>query len=169
MQPMQRRPRFSALQMAVLSALGGLLLASGFLLTIPLHRQLGNAGWVRRALLIFVPLLSGAVLTFVAEASLRRGLKDGRWPSADILSLRGLLESAVVKAVSCTFLLVSIGGFLLAPHRYKAVGWALLIVLQTLLRLQTLVHPRPQASGQSHGKLDWRSIPPIRSEHWGQR
>jgi hypothetical protein len=163
---MKRSLHLSAAQMAMLSALGGLIMAIGFLLPGLMYARFHHSSFTFRMLLLLPPFLIGTTLLFLAGNRLKRGIKDGRWPPADVEALRINLESSLWRAASIACVAVwSISIF--ESGRIHDFAWAAYPFFLTISTLQNNLR-RPHSS-EPLLRLDWRSRPPIRSEHWGER
>jgi hypothetical protein len=163
---MKRSLRLSAAQMAMLSALGGVIMSISFLLPGLMYTRFHHSSFTFRILLTLPPLLIGAPLLLLAGNRLKRGIKEGRWPSADIETLRINLESSLWRAASIACVAVwttslFIGGRI---HDFAWVGYSFFLTISTL---QSNLR-RPHSS-EPLLRLNWRSRPSIRSEHWGER
>ena len=156
----------SANQMAMLCGLGGLIVAAGPLLATVYYARFVASGWFSRSLFLLPLMLIGAALHFSAQKRLKRGIKDGRWPSAAIETLRINLESSLWRAASWACLILFCVG-IVEGGRCNSLGMAIFVLWQTINTLQEAVR-RPNVSEPRLG-LDWRRCPPLRSEHWGER
>ena len=152
--------------MAMLSALGGVIMSIGFLLPGLMYTRFHHSSLAYRMLLLLPPFLIGTTLLWLAGNRLKRGIKDGRWPSTDIEALRINLESGRWRAVSLACIAVwSISIF--EGGRIHSFAWAAYPFFLTISTLQNNLR-RSNSPTPSLG-LSERSIPHLRSEHWGER
>jgi hypothetical protein len=163
---MKRSLHLSAAQMAMLSALGGVIMSISFLLPGLMYTRFHHSSLTYRMLLMLPPFLIGTTLLWLAGNRLKRGIKDGRWPSADIEALRINLESGRWRAISLVCVAVwSISIF--ESGRIHSFAWAAYPFFLIISTLQSNLR-RPHSS-EPLIRLDWRSRPSIHSEHWGER
>ncbi len=150
--------------MAMLSALGGLIVVCGFLVFFP-HYEHGSSLW-RVQLGTFIALIIvGFIISLKAASALEEGIADSRWPAQDIEALRAILESAVLKTLlwACVIAIL-LTAALVGRHRELIfVGF---IALTTTQRLQSSTRRRASTPSPWLDRHDWN---PIRSEHWGNR
>jgi hypothetical protein len=160
---MKRRFNLSAVQTALLSAVGGVITACGFLATALLPRH-HKAALLPSLAATIVPIIVGFALSFKAESSLKDGIAAERWSSEQIESLRANLGSFLWTALAGTLL---VAGFILivTVRHGAALAWVGIALAQTITRLQMAVK-RPR---QSQPPIDWRTYSPIQSDHWGNR
>jgi hypothetical protein len=162
---MRRSSQLSAVQLAALSGLGGVIAASSFFTLsnpwIPPHHRPPH--FVALFILQLVLLLAGGFIAFRSATSLESGIANERWPEAEIDSLRKISRSSIANII--TFALI-IGFILLAIvlPRFRPAGWSLYILLITLNFLRAQIRPKPGPAPESK----WAHLSPIRSEHWGQ-
>jgi cytochrome c biogenesis factor len=158
--------KLTALQTIALSVFGALLAAAAFILPIHHSNSQDSPGWLLATMLALI--IVGFAISFYATTDLESGLLNERWPEDEIISTRALLASSLITAA--TFLCVIAAGiFIWISHSTRDIGWALLLFVQSLTRLQTAAKPpRPNRSTSSFTP-NWNSFSPIRSEHWGER
>jgi MFS family permease len=160
-------PDISAHRMAALSVAGSLLAAVSFLLPAPSHGH--GAPW-RIAIFVAIILIGGAVW-IVAVSRLKDGVQNSRWPEAQIESLRTVTESPVLTGLFFVlFLFFFVTAFPFSSHpahpALRGYGWAAFLLGQCCAQLRSSTQ-RPRTPPTT--RLDWRSRPPIRSNHWGER
>lgn len=109
----------------------------------------------------------GYLVPLWAEKKLTRGYFDGVWAEAELMPVRALLRSRILKGV---MLIIVTSGCIFAWTSYGAEAALislviLLLPLQTMARMQRLLAPR-----QGVGALfpPGEDFPPIHSEHWGK-
>src|ERR1700722_10518862 len=163
---MARRFQLSAIQYAGFALLGRVLVASFFVLPQPFGRWFDAMGWFGRLLVLLPFFAAGTTLMLIAESRFKNGVQNGRWSEEEIAPLRAVLESPWWTAGSIAMLIASAVMMFIAAHHYRGIGWALLIVGQSLTRLQ-LGFRRPTPKNPSGP--NWTNFSPIRSEHWGER
>jgi hypothetical protein len=150
-------PKLTPLQLAGLSLFGVLIAASFYLL--PLH-ALGT----RRALIALLPFALGIALYALSLHRLRKSIKQQLWTDQQIAPLLRITSSMLFQCLG----FVCLGLFflsLLAPHAYRAIGWSSWLLGMWIMQLQSTVQrPKPPAGP----RINWRTRPPIQSDHWGQ-
>ena len=162
---MRRSSQLSAVQLAALSGLGGIIAASSFFALFnpwipPHHRPPYFAGLFTLQLVL---LLAGGFIAFRSATSLESGIANERWPEAEIDRLRAISRSRIANIIS--FALIT--GFVLLAiifPRFRPAGWSLYLLLITLNFLRSKLGRKPGPAGESK----WANLSPIRSEHWGQ-
>jgi hypothetical protein len=156
-------PNISPLKLAALSLLGVLVTEAGYIGVVPLryahHR-------VQLLLLDLVPFLLGIALYLYALTRLKNSVQNSLWPEAELEPLRRISNSGTFLAVAMFFF----GIFaltLLLPRPYRSAGWGAWLLGMYLMQIANALKkpPSPKASG----RIDWRSCPPLQSDHWGQR
>ncbi len=157
----------SAKQMALVSGLGGMLAAFGFLLPSARHMTTHPRYYpVWLWILLFSGLLAvGLGISVKADSKIKKGIRNGRWEEEEVVSLRAVLESPlwVTLGMAC---IIGCGVTLVAFPAHQNVGWALMVTGQSFSRLAMSVR-LPQTEGTASARF--RNFAPIRSEHWGER
>jgi hypothetical protein len=161
---MRRSSQLSAVQLAALSGLGGVIAASSFFALFnpwipPHHRPPHFAALFTLQLVL---LLAGSFIAYRSAISLESGIANERWPEVEIDSLREMSRSSIANII--TFALI-IGFILLGVlPRFRPAGWSLYFLLMTLNFLRSKLGRKPGPAPESN----WAHLSPIRSEHWGQ-
>jgi uncharacterized membrane protein len=163
-----RKPslNLSPRQTIALSIFGALIAAAGLDLPIP-HRNVREIPlWL--GITLFSLIITGFAISFYANSDLESGLLNERWPEDEITSTRAFLSSPVFTAVTVLCLLVSFI-LMLVARSTRPGGWALLILGQSLQRLQTAARPPRPNRPTSTFTPSWQNFSPIHSDHWGER
>jgi MFS family permease len=153
--------------MAALSVAGALLATAGSLLPVPSHSH--GAPW--RIALFMALILPGGAVWVVAISRLKDGIQNSRWPEAQIESLRTVTESPILTGLFFVlFLFFFVTAFPFSSHpahpALREYGWAAFLLGQCCAQLKASTQ-RPRIPPPA--RLDWRSRPPIHSNHWGER
>lgn len=157
--------------------IAGVVLAAStwFLSFVPIPRLSANGCgfwsvvWSDRLrILAFVlPAGSGFALSLWAERRFSRGFRDFRWTEAELASARPLLLSQSFWAWSTLSILILAIIMAITETHFK--GGVLIYMLslpgQAANRLRQMLTP---SASQSSGLMQWSSLQPIRSEHWGE-
>lgn len=121
--------------------------------------------------LLLAPLIVGLVLITRSEKALKQGLVDDRWQPTQIDHLREWLATSTFKFLNYTVVLALLGMLVVAVlygHSMQFLGPFLYLLptpVATYGRLKTLV-AEPQTI---RPWMDWSSVKPLQSDHWGQR
>ena len=152
--------------MAMLSALGGVIMSLSFLISGLMYARFHHSSAAIRALLLIPPFVIGGTILALAGRRLKQGIKDGRWPSADVEALQSNFESGLWQAayIACV-VLWSISIF--ESGRIRALAWTACPLFLTISTLQNNLR-RPKVPEPNLG-LGSCSIAHLRSEHWGDR
>jgi hypothetical protein len=168
-------PKISAPQMAALSVTGALL-AAGSWVVMPHLFEYANAQLTPARILLetVVPLAAfviGSAVWLHGILQLGTGIKRSSWPEAQIESLRTITQSPVLVGLFLIFFgIFCFSQFSFSPHpahpQLQGVGWAAFILGMCCSQLRSSTQ-RPRTPPTT--RIDWRSRPPIHSDHWGQR
>ena len=100
---------------------------------------------------------------------LHTGIESERWHEEQIERFRATFNTPLAVGVYAT---LTIAAFfflffdLMSHHHAHESGYGLLLLLQNLSQLQMAARrPKLRTPGQ---RIDWRSAPPITSDHWGE-
>jgi hypothetical protein len=167
---MERSLHLSAAQTALLAASGGLVSALGFLTMYLAPGKGHHHSWPFVVIVAtnLCMVVGGYAISFKAEVSLASGIANGRWSEEDVESIRAKLSGPLWTGL--TGLLLGVALFILFAQALRnwhsqPLPWAFIVLGQSLTRLRGAVRkPRPSKPG-----LSWRTLAPIRSEHWGER
>jgi hypothetical protein len=174
---MEWRPylNVSALQMASLSVAGAFL-AAGSWVVMPHLFEYANARLTPARILVetVVPLATfviGSAVYLLGIMQLGTGIKRSFWPQAKIESLRTITQSPVLVGLFLIFFgIFCICVFPFTPHpthpKLFGIGWAAFGLSQCCAALRSTTQ-RPRIPPTT--RIDWRSRPPLQSDHWGQR
>jgi hypothetical protein len=161
---MRRTSQLSPGQLAALTGLGGLLAASSFFalydpLAPPHHHP---SHFLARLLLFISFLVLGGTVAYRSATTLELGIVSQRWPEPQIDSLRTLLQSRNVFALTILLLIGFIAVVVLST-RFNSVAWTFNALLLTLNFLRSHVPSKPRPIQESL----WSNLAPINSDHWG--
>jgi len=163
---MWRRHQLSAMQLAGLAILGSMLLASVFLLPLPVERWFHAMGWLGRLLASLPLFAAGITLMLLAESRFKNGVQNSRWSEEEIAPVRELLLSPWCRVFSIAMLIASAVLMFVEAHHYRGIGWALLIFGQSATRLQMAFR---QPTPKNPSRPNWTNFSPIQSDLWGKR
>lgn len=111
--------------------------------------------------------LGGLVLVYYPTYQLRRGVENDRWSEEELGPLRRATEHPAWFAA--TFLLViAMLASLVVVNSHRPFFWGVFVLLQPLSQLSSAVRRPPKAAGHA-ARLDWSKVPPLQSDHWGER
>jgi hypothetical protein len=165
---MRPRRNLSAAQLAGLGLLGNLIAVAAFAvpLTLPEHRHLTPFGF----LLLMTPVLLGLGLYLWAITRIKNGVKNGTWSEDELAPLRTVTLSGALNAgaISLIFFFAIFTFFNMGNHAYRAWGWCAYLLGMFLMQLAQATK-RPTVNISTAPRIDWRTRPPMQSEHWGER
>jgi hypothetical protein len=156
-------PNISALKLIALSLLGVLVTEAGYVGIVPLR---GAQHQAQLLLLDLVPFVLGISLYSYTLSRLKNSVQNGLWTEAELEPLRRITNSGTFLAVAMFFF----GIFaltLLLPRPYRNAGWGAWLLGMCLIQITNALKKPP--SPKPHDRIDWRSRPPLQSDHWGQR
>jgi hypothetical protein len=159
------RPRLpsSPARLIATAFLGTLISCALFLAPVGL---LHGGNITIRLIVGFALLVAGLGLFLKSVHELKEGVRNQRWPDAQIAPLRAICESPFYTAFSIA-LLIAFAALAVPSTHFRALGWIFYLLSQALSQIRmALVPPRTRAVGPA---IDWRSSAPIYSDHWGQR
>jgi hypothetical protein len=159
------RLHLSAHQTAALSIAGALLVVGSVL--SPWHPH----GTPLQFGVLLIPVLGGTIW-IMALSRLKSGIKNAVWSETQIESLRTITESPLLTGLGIAFLGVFLfAAFPLMPHSanpaLREIGWTSFLLGQCCSQLRFSTQ-RPRNTTPTT-RIDWRSRPPLQSDHWGQR
>ncbi len=146
--------------LAALTCLGGLVSALGFACFQGFRSLIP-------VVLAFGVIVFGSIVMFKAGYDLREGIRNERWPEAEIVPLRRMVQHPVWIACIVT-LLVAMCAALLTARSHHRYFWAVFLLLQITTQLSNAIS-RPYEPPGVGGHIDWTKISPLHSEHWGER
>jgi hypothetical protein len=117
-----------------------------------------------RIVSFLVPAVLGFAVSLWAEKRFSRGFRDDRWSEGDLASIRRLLTRPFWIWSGLILVIVSLL-FVITDKHMKGGSLIYLLTLpsQTVGRLrQVIAPPAPRNT-----VLDWGSVQPIQSQHWG--
>jgi hypothetical protein len=168
---MRPHRNLSAPQLASLGLFGVLIAEAMFLAPLPaLH---AHFGLFVSFMLGMTPVLLGLGLYIWAVAQLKNGVQNGIWTEDQLAPLRRITLSpfltATMFALLAEFLVLTL--FNMSSHTHHALrawGWSAYLFLMYIQQLQ-MATKRPTVNVSTAPRIDWRTRPPIQSEHWGER
>lgn len=117
-----------------------------------------------RIVSFLVPAVLGFAVSLWAEKRFSRGFRDDRWSEDDLASIRRQLMQPfwIWSALLVLFVAVL---FMITDKHMKGGSLIYLLTLpsQTVGRLRQLIAP----PAPRNTVLDWGSVQPIQSQHWG--
>jgi hypothetical protein len=152
----------SPLQLTSIALIGSFIGSATFLLPIA-------PGSPRRS--VWIPIdvaffATGIFLTFKATSALKKGVANLQWPAAQIENVRSILDSSAVSFLYFAFLLAYVS-MVFQQNSLRHIGWCFFLPAQAISQLRLAC--KPPAQKGPFERLDWRSIPPLQSSHWGER
>ncbi|QHN04036.1 hypothetical protein FTO74_12120 [Granulicella sp. WH15] len=116
-------------------------------------------------LLLLLPLLLILSLEIWCESSLRKGLRDDRWPHAQVEAARAWVALPFydwIIRLGVAFCVVLFLFSVRSGHISGAISM-LYFPLIAATNLKRIFHPPTTGP-----RIDWRQSAPISSEHWGE-
>jgi hypothetical protein len=168
---MRHTLNLSATQFAFVGLLGVLIAEALFLAPLPVLRE--HFGLSVSFILGMTPVLLGLGLYIWAITQLRNGVQNGQWTEDQLAPLRRITLSPILTATMLS-LFVAFVGFIVFDfasnnhHAHRAWGWAAYLLLMFIQQLQ-MATKLPTLNLSTAPRIDWRTHPPIQSEHWGER
>ena len=163
---MRRRAPLSAADMALTSAFGAGIVLIVFLLIGIFHARFHALCRLERVLLILPGTVLGMAISISAQRGLRRGVREGRWPPAEVKALRTTMDSGLWSAAGYGCLILYCVLLIQVP-RYMGLALAFMVVSQIITAIRSAVprnqDPAPNLLG------DWQSTQRLESQHWGER
>jgi hypothetical protein len=156
-------PTISALKLAALSLLGVLVTEAGYIGVVPLR---GAHHRVQLLLLDLVPFVLGMALYLYTLNRLKNSVQNSLWPEAELEPLRRITNSWTFGAFAIFFLgIFAVTIFM--PRLYRSDGWGAWLLGMCMMQIANALKKPPSPKPSS--RIDWRSRPPLHSDHWGQR
>jgi archaellum biogenesis protein FlaJ (TadC family) len=110
---------------------------------------------------------TGILFLFRVPPELESGIANRRWPESQVEKLRSILNSRAITIVLFMLLIACVVMVFLPQRSFRRVTWAFMLPVQSLSLLRLACkEPKPQGPFE---RLDWKSIPPLQSQHWGER
>ncbi len=149
-------------RLVALTCFGSVLSCVGFFAVSKWHDSLSQM--LADAALVLV----GLCLLYGTPFQLREGIANERWPANETEPLRRLVKHPAWTAA--TFLLVAamLVSLLLDRHHHRLSFWPIFLLLQMMTQLTSSFRAPYQRPGAPM-PLDWTSVKPLHSEHWGER
>ncbi|WP_158792171.1 hypothetical protein [Granulicella sp. L60] len=165
---MQRVRSISVMQQAVICVVLGLVSAVIWFVA-PLVRVHSGHAFALWFTLFAVTALGAFIASLWISYDLRTGIESERWPPEQIERFRVTFDTPLVVGVYATLTVAAmffLSFDLMSHHHAHGSGYGLLLLTQNLSQLlMASRRPKSRLSGQ---RIDWRSAPPITSDHWGQ-
>ena len=111
--------------------------------------------------------VTGALGMYWASYLLREDVRNERWPEETLAPFRRMTDHVLWK-VGMGLLFVGMLATLLQDRHHRQWFWAFFILLQMQTKVSN-AFARPRKAGSAGTRLDFSQVPPLRSEHWGQR
>lgn len=112
-------------------------------------------------------MLAGTFCLYWSPYTLRDGVRNDRWPDAAVDPLRQVVDHVawrwLIAALVVTMLIVMI-----VKWRQSLYFWEVFFLLQAVTQLSS-AFARPRQKPGSWARVDWTKIPPLHSDHWGER
>jgi hypothetical protein len=155
--------QYAPARLAALSILGSLLCPFGFGI-LYLSRRCG----VDYSLIAtgIVCLILGLVLSSKADTQLTDDIRNERWTSTELRSLRIAMQHPIWNYLIAALLVGQFAPFVFIAH-HPSVGQCLLIPSLAIIRVRAAL--RPPTSRSSATPLWSSDLRPIHSDHWGER
>ena len=149
-------------RLLALACLGGVISVIGFYAVGKSHDSLPF-------LLVYAVLvLGGMFLIYWAPYHLREGIRNERWPAEQTAPLRRIVEHAAWTAAIFVLVIAMLLALALQRHHNKTYFWPVFLLLQTMTQLSGAFRaPRPRPDSPNH--VDWATVQPLHSDHWGER
>ena len=158
----------SVMQQANLCITLGVVSAAAWFLE-PLVRVRSGHTSLLWSVLFVVTALGTFVVSLWISYDLRNGIESGRWPEEQIERFRATFKTPLAMGVYATLTIAALFFlfFDLMSHRHAyGSGYGLLLLSQNLSQLWMAARrPRSRTPGQ---RIDWRSMPAVTSDHWGE-
>jgi hypothetical protein len=152
----------SPLQLASLAFGSSLISSTLFILPIAPGSYL-RFEWIALGIAF---LAAGIYLVFKAKTELESGIANQRWPEAQVERLRSIVNSPTVTIVFVAFMLAYVS-MVFQHNSFRHIAWGFYWPAQAITQLRfACKEPKPQGPFE---RLDWKTIPPLQSEHWGER
>jgi hypothetical protein len=155
------RPRLSPAQLTALSLLGALIAVGIFVLPVR-----GHLNPARIAALVAV-LLPSLGLPVWAIRRLKNGIQNEDWTEAQLAPLRRVALAPWVMWLAFACLAVFFV-CIISDHDRRQIGWSAYLLSMDLIQLRQALR-KPVTKASSAPRIDWRTRPPLHSDHWGQR
>lgn len=168
---MKRSFNPSAAQMALISGFGGFIAAcASFALVPSCKHELGTIGSFTA---FFALIIIGFAISFKAANDLKTGIAQGRWNGDEITALRKKLIPPRRRIPSVPILVVWFACLVLSfvlifgfhTTRNFVSVWPFVVML-SLSQVQDAMRPTERRKIE---RANFRTYPPLHSNHWGER
>jgi hypothetical protein len=154
--------KLSPMQLVCLALGGSLLGGTFFLLPVSPGSPLRFA-WITLGIALFVVSI---ILPFKVRTELESGIANQRWPEAQVQQVRSLLNSSAAVSLMVVFL-IAYATLALQHGKARHVAYCFYLPILAIGQLAAAAkEPKPKGPFE---RLDWKSIPPLQSSHWGER
>jgi hypothetical protein len=162
----------NAVHLARWSLVGAFTAASSFFLTfapiahqVPSHPGLLALNWANRnrLMVVFLPLVGGLIIWYLANRRFSRGFADGVWSEAELEQVRSLLNRSVWMWTFVAFGTAALLAFCLGNTNSGSLFIVTTFPMHAISGLKRLLSPPKERDGL----IRWRDSKPLRSEHWG--
>lgn len=166
---MQRVRSMSVMHQAILCITLGVVSAVAWFVE-PLVRVRSGHAFILWFTLFVVTALGTFVASLWISYDLRTGIESERWPEEQIERFRATFNTPLAVGVYATLTIAALFFLffdLMSHHHAYGSGYGVLLLSQNLSQLQMAARrPKSRTPGQ---RTDWRSMPPITSDHWGEQ
>lgn len=160
---MRRNPFDSPIALVLLTCVGWALCGLGFI-GLGNHRGTHALGPILVQLGL---LLVGIFCLYWSPYTLREGVRNERWPSAAVDPFRRVVEHPAWRWLVAV-LGVAMVIILIVKWRHDLYYWETFFLFQTVVQIGG-AFTRPRQKSGTGARIDWASIPPLHSDHWGER
>jgi len=160
---MRRNPFDTPLGLIFLTGVGCVVSSLSF---YAMDRHWGSRS-IDTIVLQFAVLMAGIALLFWAPSQLREGVLNEQWPAAMVDPLRRVAQHPACRAL-IGFLFVAMLVALGIDVHHSLYFWEIFYVQQAIMHLSNAFAP-PRRKPGPRTTLDWTKVPPLHSEHWGER
>ena len=163
------------MRLAIWAGVGSLVMASTFLIEsvwhVPRLPTNSTGLWAMlwavqlRFVVYFTPFVIGLLISLPYEKRLRNGISGSLWSQEELEPLRRRMAHPIWIILYSLSVLAWIASAITSHGLHASpLFWVLFVSTQMILRLQTIVRPKPVSPS---GLSGWHNSAPIRSEHWG--
>jgi len=153
------RLHLSAKQTAAIIPIGGLISAAGLFSILFIRRPHSIVALIAT----FGFLIAGFLISWRANESLQAGIRQDRWPPAEVEQLRTFAKSRTLTVVH---LALAFGVFANLSSHLRPWGWSCFVLAQAIFIFRNGFR---EQSMPSTYQPPWTNITPLNSDHWGQR
>lgn len=115
----------------------------------------------------FACVVIGVLGTCWASYALREGVQNERWSERILAPFRRVTDHVLWK-IGMAGLIVAMFAALTQDRHHRTWFWLVFILLQAQTQINS-AFARPRKAAGSGNRPDWSQMPPLQSEHWGER